>query len=478
MFWVLAAYAATLAHAGVHVIDESQVCDCGHHREHEAIESPLYSASMVIFCVSFALLASGLSVSFSNMDPYELTVLKEAHEDDCQSEEETQNLRNEKRIANLLLPTLKEGNRLLVTFVIVCAVANEALPLFLDQLLPEWVACLLSVTLVIFIGEILPATIFRRGSRQMQMAASMIPVVHALMFILAPVARPVAYLLDFFVDPESESNVKYTRAQMNAMLNMHVVSGETPASPSESSQAAGSGLAQKEVHAIRTIISSRVVWKTFGKAPILHADHVFRGFDGTGPQSYLLVKDDTRVIGSISAAALAAEHARHGDLPVRNFELKPVVCIDTTTKDPALFEVLCGMSNANANFTICGSPERPEGFVTMKSIVAQLVCGNASTPMSRSITARRKSSMSLSDASQLRRLQEFVSRESASKSLAAASARDLKGSGSSSSCSSLGSDNDNEGEKDAKGADDPAMSATLKRRLYARRGMLSTLSQE
>jgi len=39
------------------------------------------------------------------------------------------------------------------------ALANEALPVFLDSILPGWVAVLISVTLVLLFGEIIPASV-------------------------------------------------------------------------------------------------------------------------------------------------------------------------------------------------------------------------------------------------------------------------------------------------------------------------------
>ena len=38
--------------------------------------------------------------------------------------------------------------------------ANEALPLFLDKIVPSWLAIILSVTFVLFFGEIIPSSLF------------------------------------------------------------------------------------------------------------------------------------------------------------------------------------------------------------------------------------------------------------------------------------------------------------------------------
>ena len=54
--------------------------------------------------------------------------------------------------------------------------ANEALPIFLDRLVPEYVAILISVTMVLIFGEILPSAVFS-GPRQLQLAAVAAPLV-------------------------------------------------------------------------------------------------------------------------------------------------------------------------------------------------------------------------------------------------------------------------------------------------------------
>ena len=54
----------------------------------------------------------------------------------------------------------KDHHLLLVSLLLVNAAVNEALPIFLDSLVPSWLAIVLSVTLVLFFGEIIPSAIF------------------------------------------------------------------------------------------------------------------------------------------------------------------------------------------------------------------------------------------------------------------------------------------------------------------------------
>ena len=60
-----------------------------------------------------------------------------------------------------MLPFLQDHHLLLVTLLLVNAVANESLPLFLDSLgLPHFLTVGLSVIGVLVFGEIIPSAVF------------------------------------------------------------------------------------------------------------------------------------------------------------------------------------------------------------------------------------------------------------------------------------------------------------------------------
>lgn len=62
----------------------------------------------------------------------------------------------EKREAAVILPILKRHHYLLVTLLLANAFAMEALPIFLDSLVPSIWAIIISVTAVLFFGEVIP----------------------------------------------------------------------------------------------------------------------------------------------------------------------------------------------------------------------------------------------------------------------------------------------------------------------------------
>ena len=80
----------------------------------------------------------------------------------------------------------------------------EALPIFLDKICPSpVVAILLSVTLVLFFGEVIPQALCKAYG--LQIGASTACFVKALMSLLYPIVWPIAKILDYLFGEEAKS---------------------------------------------------------------------------------------------------------------------------------------------------------------------------------------------------------------------------------------------------------------------------------
>lgn len=94
-------------------------------------------------------------------------------------------------------------------------------PLFLDNLFPSWVAILLSVTLIMVFGEIIPSGIFT-GPRQLYLGYCMAPLMNFFLWIAYPMAKPLALLLDHLVhqgtDPTQDEG--YHRGELSALVRI------------------------------------------------------------------------------------------------------------------------------------------------------------------------------------------------------------------------------------------------------------------
>ncbi|KAL7520359.1 hypothetical protein ACHAWX_005087 [Stephanocyclus meneghinianus] len=150
--------------------------------------SLMVNAALSLTCVVTAALAAGLTMGLLSLDPLTLEIKRRA----SPSQEERQ-------WSEDLLPLLvghSKRHRLLVSLLLMNSIANEALPLFLDELLPgKYASILVSVTLVLFFGEIVPSAFFT-GPDQVKVAAKLVPMVKVVMVLLSPLAAPIASLLD------------------------------------------------------------------------------------------------------------------------------------------------------------------------------------------------------------------------------------------------------------------------------------------
>ena len=85
----------------------------------------IINAGMAIICVCIAALAAGLTMGLVSQEIIDLKITEVASESDVEREQ-----------ARSLVPLLIDHHRLLVTLLLINALANEALPLFLDKIVP------------------------------------------------------------------------------------------------------------------------------------------------------------------------------------------------------------------------------------------------------------------------------------------------------------------------------------------------------
>lgn len=116
----------------------------GYHGKAENL--PL-NLTMVFVCILCAGFASGLTQGLLSLDFTEMKIKSRS------------GTPSEKKYADKLIPVIKRHHLLIVTLMLWNASATEALPIFLSGLVPEYLAIVISVTLVLFVGEIIPAAI-------------------------------------------------------------------------------------------------------------------------------------------------------------------------------------------------------------------------------------------------------------------------------------------------------------------------------
>ncbi|GBG00143.1 hypothetical protein Rsub_12834 [Raphidocelis subcapitata] len=162
-------------------------------------------AGVCALLVVFAGTASGLTLGLMSLDSVDMEVLKRSGTD------------AEKRYASRIIPVIANEHFLLVTLLLCNAAATEALPLFLDRLADPLTAVVLSTSVVLVFGEVLPQAVCSRYG--LMIGASAAWFVRLLMFLCAPLAWPIGKLLDVLLG--GEHTALFRRAQLKALVGLH-----------------------------------------------------------------------------------------------------------------------------------------------------------------------------------------------------------------------------------------------------------------
>ncbi|WOK99022.1 DUF21 domain-containing protein [Canna indica] len=155
--------------------------------------------------VLFAGLMSGLTLGLMSLSLVDLEVLVKAGQP------------KDRAYAAKILPVVKNQHLLLCTLLIGNSLAMEALPIFLDALVPAWGAILISVTLILTFGEIIPQAVCSRYG--LSVGAKTAGVVRVLLLIFFPVAYPISKLLDWILGKGHFALMR--RAELKTLVDMH-----------------------------------------------------------------------------------------------------------------------------------------------------------------------------------------------------------------------------------------------------------------
>jgi metal transporter CNNM len=210
-------------------------------------QSPFFliNCIMAVFCVLVAALAAGLTMGLVSQELLDLRI------------KEVAGNQEEKEQARSLIPLLQDHHRLLVTLLLINAMANEALPLFLDKIVPAYMAVILSVTLVLFFGEIIPNAIFS-GPNKLAVSSRLAPVVKVLLLVFYPLAWPIGKLLDKVLHEDDEEGFmqKYNRKELSALVRLQFEERQASKLRMKMDRAnAGLGASNKYVRHIDTVNS-------------------------------------------------------------------------------------------------------------------------------------------------------------------------------------------------------------------------------
>ncbi|PPQ98287.1 LOW QUALITY PROTEIN: hypothetical protein CVT26_013511 [Gymnopilus dilepis] len=148
---------------------------------------------------------AGLTLGLMGLDALHLRVLATSSDDP-----------KEKKNAQKVLSLMEKGRHwVLVVLLLGNVIVNESLPIFLDSALGGGVAAIVISTAAI--GQIIPQAVSVRYG--LSVGATCAPLVLCFMYIFAPVAWPIAKLLDYVLGKGEEHT--YKKAELKSFLQFH-----------------------------------------------------------------------------------------------------------------------------------------------------------------------------------------------------------------------------------------------------------------
>jgi metal transporter CNNM len=128
----------------------------------------------------------------------------------------------ERRQARTLLGFVKRKHLVLVSVIIVNMAVNEALPVFLDRLVPTFASIIISTTLVVLVGEVLPSAIFT-GKDQIRLVYKLLPILRATIMLTLCISYPLSKFLDDHLHPDDddeEEGERFNREEISAYVRI------------------------------------------------------------------------------------------------------------------------------------------------------------------------------------------------------------------------------------------------------------------
>ena len=161
---------------------------------------------MVALLTLFAGMMSGLTVGYLSVDQLTMEL------------RENTGTEEEKEASKKILPVLSNRHWLLCTLLLMNSFAMEALPVFLDRVFSRFTAVVISVTLLLIFGEVIPQALCT-GPRQVQIAAMAAPMTRFLMIISWPITFWLGKCLDIILGEQGKT--RYQNQDLKCLVEMH-----------------------------------------------------------------------------------------------------------------------------------------------------------------------------------------------------------------------------------------------------------------
>ncbi|GAB6032529.1 hypothetical protein CHUAL_011424 [Chamberlinius hualienensis] len=311
--------------------------------------------SLYIFLMLMSGIFSGLVLGVVALDLTSLKVSKNA------------GLPDVKKYADKIAPLVENHHLLLVTLLLANAIAMEALPLCLDRVSDPVTAMIVSVSTVLFFGEVIPQAICARYG--LAIGYYLRPLVYFLIGLFFIVSYPIAKLLDCILG--REHGTYYRRAELKALVDLH----GTPQSDNTENSRHQDILTRDEIMIIQGALDMQAKTAASAMIPLpavfmltvdtCFNDEVLSQIQKTG-YSRIPIYDHCRgnIVGILMVKSLIKLDPKEAK-PIRQlFGTRAVLKPHFVSEDMSLFDILNHFQTGKNHISVVVQGEKSELYCT------------------------------------------------------------------------------------------------------------------
>ncbi|KAM3568939.1 hypothetical protein VYU27_008948, partial [Nannochloropsis oceanica] len=164
---------------------------------------------LVVFLVCLSGLFAGLTLGFMGLDKIGLEIVMEAGDSES------------RRCARRIAPVRRDGNLLLCSLLFGNVAVNVLISILMSDLTSGLVGFFASTLLIVIFGDIIPQAFCSRYA--LEIGSRSVWLVRAIEFMLYPMAKPMAMLLDRLLG--EDLGTLHTVNELSKLLDIHVKRG-------------------------------------------------------------------------------------------------------------------------------------------------------------------------------------------------------------------------------------------------------------
>ncbi len=260
----------------------------------------------------------------------------------------------------------KNGNLLLCTLLIGNVVVNSVLSIFLGSIASGFTAVLMATSLIVIFGEITPQAAFSRYA--LILGAKFTWLVKIFIFILYPICKPIAWILDKTLGEEMATI--YSKKEIAKIIEQHVNSDESNIDSDEKRIMKGAlSFSEKKVKNIMTPKEKMIILKHDKK---LDEKNIIQISNSGHSRIPVYKNSKNNIIGLLYVKDLLP--FKHKDLKNKTIGEMARKKVITTYLEETLDDLLNDFKKSrNHLFIVVDENKKMSGIVTIEDVIEEII---------------------------------------------------------------------------------------------------------